>query len=225
MNDIDSDGLFKLFQFVANLKEEARDGWNNRALRRRVQDAESVAEHSMGAVILGMVIPLVIVRLQLNRERLMVILAVHDLEEILTRDINIYTAMTDLERNQIKAAKKRKTKAAMRKIRMALGSHLGEFVCAAHKEYEDGQTPESRIAKEIDKLEVALQAWHYYQRGHKIDPREFYTNSMEKLATIELIKFMEKQLKPRLPTEAQVKARFKTAKVMKSHAAKQKRSR
>jgi len=48
---------------------------------------------------------------------------------------------------------------------------------ALWKEYEEGQTAEARLAKDLDRFEVCVQALEYEKR-HSQDLQEFYDSSL-----------------------------------------------
>lgn len=192
------DALFELFQILAWVKAEVRVGWND--LTRRVTNAETVGCHSFGMVGLVIGLQYEFPHLASNWGRLMMIAVTHDIAEIITRDINVHILEGE-EKARVKALKKRLEYQAICEIRGNLGPGLGDHIYELCMEYEIGQSPEARLAKELDKIEVMLQALHYYSQGQQVDPWEFWGNSREAVHTPELIEFMEAQIYPRLPPQ------------------------
>lgn len=189
--------LYALMTIVAKLKEVPRDGWNRGS--RKVKDAESVADHSYGTMMLAMVFPRLAPHLEVNCLALMCLCGVHDIIEMKTGDINVYVAANPAKRAQLRAEKTRLERLAIEDIRRELGEEIGEFIFDLWVEYEEGQTLEAHLAHEFDKIEVVFQALWYYQRGEQVDPRGFYTEALPKITTPELIAFFEQELAPLLP--------------------------
>jgi putative hydrolases of HD superfamily len=63
----------------------------------------------------------------------------------------------------------------------------GEEYIALWEEYERGDTPEARLVREVDRLEMGLQAFAYERRG-EADLSEFYASVEEALTLPELVR-------------------------------------
>lgn len=189
--------LYALMTLVVKLKEVPRDGWNRNP--RKVANAEDVADHSYGTMMLAMVFPRLAPRLNVDQFVLMCMCGVHDIIETKTGDINIHIIKDPAERTMLRAEKARLEQIAINDIRQELGEEVGGFIFDLWMQYEAGKTVEAKIAHEFDKIEVIFQALWYYLHGHQVDPREFYANAHQTITTPELVLFLEQEIAPRLP--------------------------
>lgn len=189
--------LYTLMSLVAKLKGVPRDGWNRGA--RQVASAESVADHSYGTMMLAMVFPHLVSGMDLDHLALMSICGVHDLVEAKTGDINIYVARNPAERARLREEKAHLEKTAIREMRAELGDDIGWFIFDLWVRFEKSDSVEAKIARELDKIEVAFQALWYFQQGHQIDPWEFFQTARQAVSTPELVQFLDREILPKLP--------------------------
>lgn len=136
---------------LTRLKHLARSGW----LRVGVAQPESVAGHSWGVACLA----LLLLPDDMNRERALQYAILHDLAEVRTGDV---TPHDGIERDE----KVRQEREAMRS--MCEGLPMGEGLDALWLAYERQGDPESRFVRELDRLDMALQAVAYAQEGHDV---------------------------------------------------------
>lgn len=137
------------------LKEVARTGWQ----RRGVADAESVAAHSWGVALLA----LALAPPELDRARCLTYAVLHDLAEARTGDLTP-------EQAPDRAAKHAAEAAAMRDLCADLPG--GAALLSAWEAYERQEDAESRFVRQLDRLDMALQAARYHAiRG--LDPSDF----------------------------------------------------
>lgn len=148
---------------VLTLKEVARAGW----LRAGVPAPESVAAHSWGVAWLV----LVLCPPDLDRGRALAIAVLHDLAEVRVGDLTPADGVG-------KAEKARREAHAMAGLLAGLRG-AGELT-ALWREYEDGSTPEGRLVKACDKLDMALQAARY-QATSDLELREFIDSALARL--------------------------------------------
>lgn len=129
------------------LKSVARAGW----LRVGVTDPESVAAHSWGIAWLV----LVLLPPELDRERALAYAALHDLAEAWVGDLTPHDGVSAAD----KAAREHAAiEALARRI------PRGPEVVAAFAAYEAQADPEARFVRELDRLDMALQALVYAER-------------------------------------------------------------
>jgi putative hydrolase of HD superfamily len=130
------------------LKALRRSGW----VRHGVPEPESVAAHSWGVSLLVMVFcpP------DLHRERAMEYATVHDLAECLVGDLTPYDGVD-------RAEKARRELEAMRTLCARLPR--GAALLATWERYEAQQDAESRLVRQLDRLDMALQARAYQEAG------------------------------------------------------------
>lgn len=143
------------------LKDVPRTGWR----RRGLADVESVAAHSWGMALLV----LVLCPLGLDRERCLIYAVLHDLAEAWTGDHPPQDGVED---------KPAREDAAME----ALCDRLGRpELLAIWRAYEAQVDPEARFVKQLDRLDMGLQAHRYAFRG--LDPAEFLASASRALST------------------------------------------
>lgn len=123
------------------LKALDRAGWVRAGVRR----PESVAAHSWGVSWLA----LVLCPPELDRERVLAYAIVHDLPEVRTGDVTPADGVAP----DVKAARER---AAMRDLARDLPG-VGDLWEA----YERQADPEARFVRQLDRLDMALQAVAY----------------------------------------------------------------
>ena len=142
-------------QLLSGLKSEIRTGWAIEG----VNDPESVADHTWGMTLLLLY---AFERLQgeeqgLDRERALAMAIVHDLQESITGDLVPGRAPKEMTREE----KGRLEADAEREI-IATGDIAG--LGSLWEEYRKGETLEARLVKDIDRLEMALQALAYREQ-------------------------------------------------------------
>lgn len=141
------------------LKALPRTGWG----RRGVPHPESVAAHSWGVAWLT----LVLLPPELDRERALTYAVLHDLAEVRTGDLTPHDGVS--------AATKH---AREREVMQALCAGLprGAAVLGAWDAYEAQDDPEARFVRQLDRLDMALQAVAY-QASTPADLTEFLSSA------------------------------------------------
>lgn len=147
---------------VLALKDLRRAGWS----RVGIAEPESVAAHSWGVAWLV----LVLCPEHLDRGRAVEIAILHDLAEAQVGDITPHDGVRGHRKRAMEAA-------AMQSLVRALPR--GEQLYGLWREYEDGSTAEGRFVKACDKLDMALQAARYAERGYATD--EFIDSALQRL--------------------------------------------
>ena len=144
--------IVELFFELSHLKQVYRQGW----LRRGVppERCESVAEHSFAVAMLALLIadrfP------ELDRLRLVELALVHDFGEIHAGDITPGDAVPRDE----KIARERES---FTQVLRRLPSR--DYFLSLFEEYEAATTREAKLIRQLEKLEMALQASVYEHQG------------------------------------------------------------
>jgi putative hydrolases of HD superfamily len=135
---------------LLGLKEVARAGW----IRAGVPAPESVAAHSHGVAVLA----LALARPDLDLAAILTFAALHDLPEIRTGDITPHDGVDP-------AVKRALEDAAMATLTAELPARAR--LHAAFVRYEAQACPESRFVRQLDRLDMALQAVAYARAGRR----------------------------------------------------------
>ena len=150
--------ILQIYFEINHLKQLYRQGW----LKRRIpaDKTESVAEHAFGVAMLAWLLagqhsP------TLNLNKVIKLALMHDIGEIYAGDIVPGDDITPAEKTQLE-------RNAVEKIFTRLPD--GQTYLNLWQEYEDGQTPEAKFVKQIDKLEMGLQATVYNNHGFPHTP-------------------------------------------------------
>jgi len=165
----------QFFKTVGDLKRLKRTGWVN----HNVKLPESVADHMYRMSMLSLLIK----DPEIDRERLMKICMVHDLAEAIVGDI------TPHDTRVTKEMKRKMEEEALVKIAEDIGDEaIGDEIKALWFEYEDCSTAEARLAKNLDKFEMILQA-DEYERTQGKDLSDFFESTRGKFDHPEVMKW------------------------------------
>jgi len=156
---------FKLNQ----LKQLYRQGW----LRRGIppESCESVAEHAFGVALLCMLLadrssadldPLKVLRLAL----------LHDVGEVYAGDLTPSDGVSAGEKHHLEEQSV---------VQVMAGLEGGENWVALWQEYERGSCAEARFVRQVDRLEMALQAG-VYEFQHRCDLSEFLASAEQAIS-------------------------------------------
>ncbi|HEX4256462.1 MAG TPA: HD domain-containing protein [Streptosporangiaceae bacterium] len=159
------------------LKRYPRTGW----LQLGVRTPESVADHSFRASVVATVLASAE---GADPQRAAFLALWHDSQETRTTDLPHLAQryVTSVPHDQI-------TDDQVRPLPPALARLIREAVA----EYEAGQTPEARCARDADKLEMLLQAREYEAQGHR-DVQPFLDSALNRLHTATGRKLAEEAL-------------------------------
>ena len=155
--------LLALYSQVATLKLLPRTGW----LQRGVADAESIAEHTFGVLALTLFIGDTIA--MLDRSKLLAIALLHDLAEVYLGDLPASA--------QRLLGARSKHEAECHALQELFGAHPNQAeYLALWSEYSIGSSPEARLVKGLDRIEMLVQALSYERAGNR-GLSEFWTNA------------------------------------------------
>ncbi|XP_070705208.1 5'-deoxynucleotidase HDDC2 [Pempheris klunzingeri] len=138
--------MLQFMKLVGQLKRVRRTGW----VYRNVKEPESVSDHMYRMAIMS----LTITDPTVDRDRCIKLALVHDMAECIVGDI----APSD---NISKAEKHRREEATMRHLSGLLPEGLKQEIYGLWEEYENQSSPEARMVKQFDQLEMILQAHEY----------------------------------------------------------------
>ncbi len=144
--------LTDFFKIAANLKNVSRQGWIDKL---DIKDVESVADHTFSMAIVGMVISDLE---RYNSEKILKMILLHDLAE---------SKIGDFTPNQIEKHEKIQLENnAIIEILENLPNPIKNEYANIWKEYQEQKSQESKFVHQIDRLEMALQAKIYQEKGN-----------------------------------------------------------
>jgi putative hydrolase of HD superfamily len=155
--------LLSLYSQVATLKLLPRTGW----LQRGVANAESVAEHTFGVLALTLFIGDQIAGL--DHGKLLAIALLHDMAEVYLSDLPA-SARRFIGSTSKHAAEQR----AVQELFAELPNRADYLTLWG--EYNAGSSPEARLVKGIDRIELLAQALRYERSGNR-DLAEFWADA------------------------------------------------
>ena len=132
---------------ILGLKNVLRAGW----VRAGIDSPESVAAHSWGMSMLA----LKLTPKELDLTRVLSLCIVHDIPEVRVGDLTPHDDTSTKAEDELKA----------------MTEMAPEWV-ALFIEYEEGKTAEAKFVKQLDKLDMALQA-ERYQSEYGLSLEEF----------------------------------------------------
>ncbi|MDY6916017.1 MAG: HD domain-containing protein [Candidatus Cloacimonadota bacterium] len=168
------DKLEAFYKF-AQLKFVFRQGWLNSGLEKN--KCESVADHCFGTAILAMLF----CPSYLNREKVIEMALLHEACEVYTGDITPSDGITE-------KMKFEKELEAVNKFFSNLPN--SSYWLNLWLEFENGKTAEGRFVKQLDKLEMALQA-HIYEKNTDMNLNSFYKSAARKIYDDRLLQILK----------------------------------
>lgn len=158
-------GMRDRLQEWLRLKDLPRTGW----VRSGVQEPESVAAHSWGMAVLA----LHFAPKNLDLAKVLAMCIIHDLPEVMVGDLTPHDDVTN--KAELEAS--------------AMSELAPEWQGLFH-EYESGLSEEAKFVKQIDKLDMGLQA-SIYQSRQELDLSEFTNSAKLKITDSNLLRFLE----------------------------------
>jgi putative hydrolase of HD superfamily len=192
---MDGDRLLELLLEATILKRLPRAGW----VRHGVPVVESVAEHSFGVAFVALALVDALgadddLDRDLDREKVLIMALLHDLAEV---------RLTDLPRSAIRLipgqVKSQAARTAMTELLAPLPA--AENLMALWQEFEDCTSPEGRLVRDADKLEMMVQCLRYELTGSRgLD--EFWQATDQRQWHYQLCADLYARLKPIRPLDA-----------------------
>ncbi|XP_015587403.1 HD domain-containing protein 2 [Cephus cinctus] len=165
---MDSRNLVEFLELVGRLKHMARTGW----VLLKIPNPETISGHMYRMAMLSF---LVDSKENLNREKIMQMTLIHDLAECIVGDITPHCGVTPEDKH-------RREDVAMQEICSLLGDKGSEML-ELFREYEKQESSEARYVKDLDRLDLIMQAFEYEKRDQipgKL--QEFFTTQDGKIA-------------------------------------------
>jgi putative hydrolase of HD superfamily len=135
---------------INHLKRLFRQGWLQAGVPR--QYCESVAEHVFGMTLLAWMIIESGLTADVDRDKVLRMTLAHEIGEIYTGDITPGDGVAMEE-------KQRREREGLLRVTNRLPN--GTEWMALWEEFEAGESSEARLVRQLDRLEMALQAWVY----------------------------------------------------------------
>lgn len=173
----ESSNIIKFVCEMIRLKSVPRTGW----LLRGIRDVESVADHSFGVALFGMLLADLAQRqgLEPDVEKILRMSLLHDLTEARTGDLP-----NTIKRYFDKGALHKADQQIADEMLSVLGA-IGEEYLLLWQEYEERTSLEARIVKAADKLDLLLQA-REYEKGGAQNLQEFWESSETDFSNLEI---------------------------------------
>ncbi len=164
---------------VAGLKKLKRAGW----VMKRIADPESVADHSFTLALLAYVYSR---EFDLDTGKCVRMALVHDICEAFSGDIPDRVREED---RSISLAKKREMEAeGMKKMLSLLPEGMAKEMHLLWQEFTERKTAEAKLVKDLDKLEMCMQALEYAKTNPRADLGEFFEDGKLNIKTPEIQK-------------------------------------
>lgn len=168
----------EFFSTIAKLKQTARAGWPLHG----VPDGESVAEHSFQVATMAMFLA---EEVGVNQSRAVMMALIHDIGESVIGDIITERGASSLPNLDKKQTNEREA------IKLILGKAGMENYLELFDELVSNITPEAKFVRQLDKLEMAIQA-REYERSSGLDLGEFYISAKKHVTNPILLKILNR---------------------------------
>ncbi|KAG9148732.1 hypothetical protein Leryth_013413 [Lithospermum erythrorhizon] len=162
-----------------NLKTTKRTGW----VRRDVKGPESIADHMYRMGLMALITPDIP---GVNRDKCIKMAIVHDLAEAIVGDIAPSDGVPKAEKSRLER------EALDHMCKLLGGGASADEIRELWMEYEANASPEAKVVKDLDKVEMILQALEY-EKGNPLihsifqyqgkDLEEFFESTAGKFQT------------------------------------------
>jgi putative hydrolase of HD superfamily len=164
LKDQDLDPVIQAYFELCQLKQLYRQGWLRRGVSR--ERCESVAEHSFACAALATWLAQAYYP-QLDLSKVLRMALLHDFGEIYAGDIIPVDAVEAEEKHRREAG-------SVEQVFAKLPG--GAVYLSLWKEFERNETAEARFVRQVDRLEMGLQAGLYALQG-LLEPDEFFASA------------------------------------------------
>ncbi len=151
------------------MQKTPRTGW----VKRQVSHPESIADHMYRMSLMSMLMD---GHDDYNYMHCVKLAIVHDLAECIAGDITPTCGVSDTDKHAMEAR-------AIHEIGCLLGEcNAKHTMRALWEEYEAGESPEAKLVKDFDKIEMIVQAFEY-ERDQGVYLQEFFDSTHGKWRT------------------------------------------
>jgi putative hydrolase of HD superfamily len=149
------ENAMRFYLLATKLKYKIRSGWDEHHWNISKERIESIGEHVYGTCILALVLDSEF-ELNLDMEKLLKMLTIHEIGEVLIGDITPFDKITPKEKLEIEH----------NAMRLVLGDLLKkDELFELLMEFDSQKTKEARFAYLCDKIEADIQAKVYQDMG------------------------------------------------------------
>ncbi|KAJ4833121.1 hypothetical protein Tsubulata_006224 [Turnera subulata] len=151
------------------LKTTKRAGW----VKRGVRDPESISDHMHRMGLMALAAPDIP---GIDRDKCVKMAIVHDIAEAIVGDITPSCGVSKEEKSR------REREALEHMCQLLGGGSRAKEISQLWMEYEENSSPEAKIVKDFDKVEMILQALEYENEQDR-DLEEFFQSTAGKFQT------------------------------------------
>ncbi len=156
--------MLSFFEKIGGLKKIRRTGW----VKRKVRDPEHVSDHAFRVSVMAMMFAKA---LKCNQLKLIKLALVHDLQEAVCGDLILdYSKYNSNAKGLSEKEKAEKEKGALEELCSLLDKKTAKEFRKLWIEADEGNTREAIIVRELDKLEMLLQASEYERENNGLRP-------------------------------------------------------
>lgn len=145
--------VLKFYEYLDKLKRTKRQGW----IKAGINDSESVSDHSFSTSVLSMILA---PKLKVDTEKFIKMALIHDIGESIIGDVLWYSKDNGVDKKKLSKKEKDESNAMKKILRTLVGNEYLELWA----EMEEKKTKEAIMHKEIDRLDLALQAYFNEKR-------------------------------------------------------------
>jgi putative hydrolase of HD superfamily len=157
-----ADDVIRLYFEINHLKQLYRQGWLEKGRDVPESKCESVADHVFGMAVLALIV-CDTYGLNVNRSKVLTMILIHEFGEVRDGDRFVQSEPDKRQRHEAE-------RAAIEDLLKNFPQRV-EYI-ALWEEFEQGETPEAQLARELDKLEMVLQS-KIYSLQYASDLSEF----------------------------------------------------
>ena len=172
------DPIIEVYFQINHLKHLFRQGWLLRGIPEN--KCESVGDHCFAVSLFAVMIAEKYFP-RFDAEKVMKMALIHDIGEIYAGDITPYDGVSVKEKH----ARERRS---IEKLFLKFPERKEYF--KLWKEYDSGKTQEAKFVKQIDKLEMALQA-SVYSLQYRKDLSEFVDSARENIKDKKILEILD----------------------------------